>query len=132
MSARSRRPDPTPTETLRAAATKLRKMAADFTSATGETTGLGTELSWVADSGGTGSYAVVGYVPPAALTSIGLGMAEEVATLFATLGPTFAVLVADWLDSEAVDACECSACADGPGDDWLPLKTARYVLGEAS
>lgn len=126
-----------PTETLRAAATKLREMAANFTSATGETTGLGTELSWVADSGGTGSYAVVGYVPPAALTSIGLGMAEEVATLFAALGPTFAVMVADWLDQAAMGSWAHGADEDPHDDDLLSphllhaLALAHYVLGEA-
>ena len=118
-----------PTETLRAAATLLREMAQ-----------AATPGPWLRDHHGSwaGSNVVLdseGH--PVAICGVdapedGYLEASGTRALIATLGPTFAGLVADWLDSEAIDACECSACADGPGDDWLPLKTARYVLGEAS
>ena len=132
MSARSRRPDPTPTETLRAAATKLREMAQ-----------AATPGPWVSD----GQQHV--YSPddnpaedPIAITAAGSYARQAAdALLIATLGPTFAGLVADWLD----DAAENAALL-APGGELGPeyrtmlvavaeqkaLKVARHELGEAS
>ena len=117
-----------PTETLRAAATKLREMAQ---AATPGPWFLTTHRATHPRIWGNGE---------------GDDMADPVtepcssyanAHLIATLGPDFARLVADWLDDAATGEDWLDAQL-APGlmpyvprlPDWTPLTLARHVLGE--
>ena len=116
-----------PTETLRAAATKLREMAQAATpgpwkvSADRLEAHLDLRLVACADDKG----------------DITDWLQSGDARLIATLGPTFAGLVADWLDDAATGEDWLDAQL-APGlmpyaprlPDWTPLALARHVLGE--
>lgn len=139
-----------PTETLRAAATLLREMAQAATPGpwvayptitraidpeTREDSGVAWTIDAVQDEHGYG---------PSVLTTGAEGCEEDFVTradalLIATLGPTFAVLVADWLDDAATGEDWLDAQL-APGlmpyvprlPDWTPLALARHLLGEVS
>ena len=121
----------TPTETLRAAANLLREMAQAATPGPWETYDRG--IGWgVIYNGVTvdGDH----YVKEVVDSEFG---AKGDCHLIATLGPTFAGLVADWLDDEATGEDWLDAQL-APGlmpyvprlPDWAPLALARHVLGE--
>ena len=123
-----------PTETLRAAATKLREMAE-----------AATPGPWVRDhhESWAGSNVVLDSEGrPVAICGVdapedGYLEASGTRALIATLDPTFAGLVADWLDDAATGE-EWLDAQLTPGlmpyvprlPDWTPLALARHVLGE--
>ena len=122
-------PMTSPTETLRAAATKLREMAE-----------AATPGPWLRDHHGSwaGSNVVLdseGH--PVAICGVdapedGYLEASGTRALIATLDPTFAVLVADWLDHQALSfEMWHDFMTSGP---WThpAITFAHHVLGEAS
>lgn len=119
-----------PTETLRAAATKLREMAQ-----------AATPGPWLRDHHGSwaGSNVVLNSeghpveICGVDAPEVGYLEASSTRALIATLGPTFAVLVADWLDDAATgeDWLDAQLAPFAPRlPDWTPLALARHVLGE--
>ena len=121
----------TTTETLRAAATKLREMAEAATPGPWEAEYSGEQGDCVLPPDAQSTREAV------AVTRLYASHAD--ALLIATLGPTFAVLVADWLDDTATGEDWLDAQL-APGlmpyvprlPDWTPLALARHVLEEAS